>query len=162
MFVLFQAASSIISELDVGTHFQPVLADPIADPSTVKRVVLISGKIYYDLIKERQARGLDDTVAFVRIEELSPFPFQELKEALEQYKGADVKEVCYLQEEPRNQGAYEHVASRVGCVLDGLDLNFESRVKYLGRKESAVPAPGVGKLYARQQQGIIASAFDGL
>jgi probable 2-oxoglutarate dehydrogenase E1 component DHKTD1 len=139
-----------------------VLADPISDPSTVKRVVLISGKIYYDLIKERQARGLDDAVAFVRIEELSPFPFRELKEALGRYKGANMKEVCYLQEEPRNQGAYGHVVSRIGCVLDGLDVGFESRVKYLGRKESAVPAPGVGKLYTRQQKEIIGSAFDGL
>jgi probable 2-oxoglutarate dehydrogenase E1 component DHKTD1 len=139
-----------------------VLADPIADPSKVKRVVLLSGKIYYDLIKERQAHGLDDAVAFVRIEELSPFPHRELTDVLGRYKGAKVKEVCYLQEEPKNQGTYWHVASRVGYVLERLGAGFEGKMRYLGRRESAVPAPGVGRLYAKQQKEIVENSFEGL
>ena len=162
--ILFQAASSTLTELDMGTRFQPVLADPIADSSKVKRVVLLSGKIYYDLIKERQARGLDDDVAFVRIEELSPFPYRELTEILGRFSDGRVKKpgVCYLQEEPRNQGAYWHVASRMGCVLEGAGFGGKMRMSYLGRRESAVPAPGVGRLYAEQQKAVVESAFEGL
>lgn len=153
------AASSTLSELDVGTRFQPVLDDPIADPSKVKRVVLLSGKIFYDLIKERQARGLDDAIALVRIEELSPFPYRELTDVLGRYKGVNLKEVCYLQEEPRNQGAYGHVVSRMGWVFGELGGDGKMLVRYLGRRESAVPAPGVGRLYARQQKEVVDSAF---
>ena len=142
-----------------------MLADPIANPSKVKRVILLSGKVYYDLIKERQARGLDDDVAFVRIEELSPFPYRELTDVLGRFNNGRVKELVYLQEEPRNQGAYWHVASRMGCVLEGLLLaraGFEEKMRYLGRRESALPAPGVGRLYAKQQKAIMESAFEGL
>ena len=149
----------------MGTRFQPVLADPTAEPSKVRRVVLVSGKIYYDLVKERQTRGLDDAVAFVRIEEISPFPFRELADVLGRYNGPNLEEeVYYLQEEPRNQGAYGHVASRVVCVLEGLGVGIGrgGKVRYVGRRESAVPAPGVGRLYARQQKEIIESAFAGL
>jgi probable 2-oxoglutarate dehydrogenase E1 component DHKTD1 len=143
----------------VGTRFQPVLADPIADPSKVQRVVLLSGKIYYDLIKERHARGFDDAVAFVRIEELSPFPYRELEAVLKRYDTGELEEVCYLQEEPRNQGAYGHVVSRVeGDFVCG----YRGKVRYLGRRESAVPAPGVGRLYAKQQKEIIDSVFEEL
>jgi probable 2-oxoglutarate dehydrogenase E1 component DHKTD1 len=138
-----------------------VLDDSVSDHNRVKRVVLLSGKIYYDLVKERQARGLDNAIAFVRIEELSPFPFRHLGDVLGQYKGANV-EICYFQEEPRNQGTYEHVASRIRKVLEDLEIGYGRKLQYLGRKESAVPAPGVGKLYVRQQKEIIESAFVGL
>ncbi|KAG5644201.1 hypothetical protein DXG03_008864 [Asterophora parasitica] len=152
------AASSTFAELSEGSRFQPILEDPIANASQAKRVVLISGKIYYDLIKEREARGLNDDVAFVRIEELSPFPFQELSETLGRYTRAD--EIFYLQEEPKNQGSYSHVASRIQPVFDAIE--FDGELKYRGRKESALPAPGVGKLYAVQQKAVIDAAFDSL
>ncbi|KAF5378852.1 hypothetical protein D9615_006945 [Tricholomella constricta] len=152
------AASSSITELSKGSRFQPVLDDPIADASQVKRVVLVSGKIYYDLIKEREARGLNDDVAFVRIEELSPFPFKELTETLERYTRTD--EIFYLQEEPKNQGSYTHVASRIQPVFEAID--YDGKLEYRGRKESALPAPGIGKLYAVQQKAVIAAAFESL
>jgi probable 2-oxoglutarate dehydrogenase E1 component DHKTD1 len=112
-------------------------------------------------VKERQARGLDETIAFVRIEELSPFPFRDLRDVLGRYKGSNV-DICYFQEEPRNQGTYEHVASRIGLVLQDLGVEYDGKFWYLGRKESAVPAPGVRRLYARQQKEIIENTFVGL
>ncbi|KAF8158979.1 dehydrogenase E1 and transketolase domain-containing protein 1 [Mycena galopus ATCC 62051] len=102
------AASSTLRELGPGTSFQPVLRDPTDNTSSAKRVVLMTGKIYYDLLKERQARSLDKDVAFIRLEELAPFPFAELRAVLKQY--SQVEEVVWLQEEPKNQGAYTHVA----------------------------------------------------
>jgi probable 2-oxoglutarate dehydrogenase E1 component DHKTD1 len=117
----------------------------------------MTGKIYYDLLKERQARSLDKEVAFIRLEELAPFPFAELRAALKEYSA--VEEVMWLQEEPKNQGAYTHVAPRVDSVLDDLGLDG---VVYRGRKESALPAPGIGKIYGVQQKAIIEAAFEGL
>jgi probable 2-oxoglutarate dehydrogenase E1 component DHKTD1 len=135
-----------------GTSFQPVLDDTgVANPDLVDRVVLMTGKLYYDLVKERAARSVSN-VAFIRLEEIAPFPFAAVREVLERYPNAS--EYVWLQEEPKNQGAYEHVARRIGSVLpDGATL------EYRGRKESAIPAPGIGKLYASQQKAVIESAF---
>ncbi|KAG6864116.1 hypothetical protein C0991_012381, partial [Blastosporella zonata] len=152
------AASSSLSDLSEGSRFQPVLDDPIVDASQVKRVVLLSGKIYYELIKERETRGLTDAVAFIRLEELSPFPFNQLAETLKRY--TEAKEIVYLQEEPRNQGAYTHVASRIQPVFE--EVGFRGALGYRGRKESALPAPGIGKLYSAQQRAVIDSAFEAL
>lgn len=121
--------------------------------------MLISGKIYYELVKERQARGLDDKIAFVRIEELSPFPFHHVERVLGRY--ADAREFVYLQEEPRNQGAWTHVSTRIRHVLEVMGRK-DVELQYRGRKESALPAPGVGKLYAGQQKAVMESAFEGL
>ncbi|KAF8066054.1 Transketolase, pyrimidine binding domain-containing protein [Lyophyllum atratum] len=151
-------AASSMSDLGKGSRFQPVLDDPIVDPSHVKRVVLVSGKLYYDLIKERETSAAKDSVAFVRLEELSPFPFGELAKALERY--TRTTEYFYVQEEPRNQGAYAHVASRIGKVFEA--IGYEGPLEYRGRKESAVPAPGIGRLYAVQQKAVIQAAFEGL
>ncbi|KAG6906841.1 hypothetical protein DXG01_011744 [Tephrocybe rancida] len=152
------AASSPLSDLGEGTTFKPVLDDPIADASQVKRVVLLSGKIYYDLIKHRDTCGLNDAVAFIRLEELSPFPFKQLTETLKRYTAA--REFIYLQEEPRNQGAYTHVASRIQPVFK--KIGYNGALEYRGRKESALPAPGIGKLYGTQQKAVVDAAFDAL
>ncbi|KAF9061727.1 dehydrogenase E1 and transketolase domain-containing protein 1 [Rhodocollybia butyracea] len=154
------AAASSLTDLEPGTSFQPVLRDSVSNESTAKRVIVLSGKIYYDLIKERKERGLDDVVSFVRLEELAPFPFQELKKVLETYSDEALAQVFYLQEEPRNQGAWSHVRERIDWVLE--DMGVNRRVTFKGRKESALPAPGVGKLYKEQQQKVVDTAFEGL
>ncbi|KAJ3786016.1 Transketolase, pyrimidine binding domain-containing protein [Lentinula aff. detonsa] len=154
------AAASSLSDFESGTSFKPVLPDPVGNESTAKRVIVLSGKIYYDLIKERKERGLDDVVSFVRLEELAPFPFQELQSVLKVYPQEALKEVFYLQEEPRNQGPWTHVRDRLDWVLQ--ELGSDARVSFQGRKESALPAPGVGNLYKEQQQKVIDSAFEGL
>lgn len=156
-----QAAASGLQDMGPGTKFQPVLDDPyITDESSVQRVVFCAGKLYYDLVKERTARGgaMADRLAFVRIEELSPFPFAEVQEVLERYSGA--KELFWVQEEPRNQGAYAHVAPRFGSVLQWMGRG--GQLVYRGRQQDAVPAPGISRLYAAQQKAVLGGAFEGL
>jgi len=156
-----QAAASKIEEMAPGTKFQPVLDDTAIAKEGVKRLILLTGKLYYELIKERAARGLDN-VAFVRIEELAPFPFEELSRVIKEYQSATggLEEVVWVQEEPRNQGAWGHVQERIREVLQ--DVGVQCGVRFVGRKESAVPAPGVGKMYAVQQKEILEKAFEGL
>lgn len=156
-----QAASSKLSELLPGTRFQPVLPDAHPATAKIERVVLLSGKLYYDLAKERASRGLEDRVALVRVEELAPFPFTELADVLEPYTGGGkTPEWMWVQEEPRNQGAWGHVKDRLGVVLSGLGVKGE--VRYMGRKEDAVPATGTGKVYQAQQRAVIDGTFEGL
>ena len=153
-----QAAASSLEELTAGHKFRPVLDDPaIARPGDVSRVVLLSGKLYYDLVKEREKRQLAGKVAFVRVEELSPFPFAAVRDVLARYEAAE--SVLWLQEEPRNQGAWTHVAPRLDAVMERLG---RERVVFAGRKEDAVPAPGVASLYAAQQKAVLEAAFVGL
>lgn len=122
--------------------------------------MLLTGKLYYDLVKEREARNLTDRVSLIRIEELSPFPFTELEEVMKRYVDS-AKEVFWVQEEPRNQGAYTHVEPRINSLL--IDkLEFGKRLRYRGREEYAVPAPGIGKVHAAQQEKVLSDAFSGL
>jgi probable 2-oxoglutarate dehydrogenase E1 component DHKTD1 len=151
-----QAASSSMTEMESGTRFRPVLPDPLNNKQAVS-VVMLSGKIYYELIKERQARDLNDKVAFIRIEELAPFPFEALEEVLNLYPSA--LHFAWLQEEPRNQGAWNHVRSRIETVLSARKSLNGIELHYLGREESALPAPGIGTLYQKQQRSVIESAF---
>jgi len=134
-------------------------------------VLLLTGKLYYDLEKERAARKLDERVALVRMEELAPFPFRVLEDVLRRYTGTkrDV-EAIWVQEEPRNQGAWTHVQDRIQQVLDRVtqqscdsrEQEKTLRVRYVGRKEDAVPAVGVGKAYREQEADVVRRAFEGL
>ena len=141
-----------------GTKFHPVLPDALPPTSSVERVIVMSGKLHYDLVRERAARGLDGRAAIVRIEELAPFPFAHLADVLRPYTGMskDVEWV-WVQEEPRNQGAWSHVKDRLDTVLQ--DLGVQGGVRYVGRQESAVPAPGIGKVYEVQQRAVVDDAF---
>ncbi|KAI5886780.1 2-oxoglutarate dehydrogenase, E1 component [Schizophyllum commune H4-8] len=146
------AAGSSLADMAPGTTFQPVLDDPaISDPSKVDRVLLVSGKLYYELAKARDASS--PTTAIVRLEELAPFPFARLRSVLERY--ANASRFVYVQEEPRNQGAWGHVAARAssGVLPEGKEL------EYVGRGPSALPAPGLGTLYKAQQAEIIRRAL---
>lgn len=137
----------------------PVLDDlAIKDPSTVERVVLLSGKAYYDLIKERAALEVSDKVAFVRIEELSPFPYKLLADVVNRYSNA--QEWYWFQEEPRNQGAWPHVAPRLYEVQANAGRDLKARgIKFVGRKEDSVPAVGVTKTFKAQQVLITRDVF---
>jgi probable 2-oxoglutarate dehydrogenase E1 component DHKTD1 len=139
-----------LTELEEAYTFKPVLRDPLVDARCAERVMLVSGKLYYDLVKERSARGLGERIAIVRLEELCPFPFEAVRQVL-----AGASDVRWVQEEPRNQGAWTHVSPRAARVL-------EKPLRYHGRGEDAVPAPGIGKLYREQQEMVVRGAFDGL
>lgn len=157
-----QAAASSLEDMSPGSHFMPVLTDlSVADPDKVKRVAFLTGKLYYDLVKARTQHSSSERVAFVRVEELSPFPFHAVKQELQKYRNA--QEVVWVQEEPRNQGAWGFVEGRLRSTLAEVGNDkLGGEVRYVGRKEAAIPAPGVAKLYKSEQQAVIVGAFEGL
>ncbi len=144
---------SSLRDLSDG-RFLPVIGDPDVDPAMVRRVVMTSGKLTYDLLKEREARGARD-VAIIRIERYYPFPAAELAYELAAY--SVTAELCWAQEEPANMGAWRFVRER---FLDGEVPGFEQRFPtYVGREASASPAPGSHKVHLREQAELIAQAF---
>jgi len=143
-----QAAQSPGSEFVHG-HFQRVIDDHDAQKSAlVSRVFFCSGKYFHDLIAEREKIG-DRTSAFVRIEQIAPFPAEEVETILKKYRGAQMH---WVQEEPRNMGAYRFVQAQM------MDL-FGVNPKYLGRSDSATPAVGSTKMHEKQAKTLIAEIF---
>ena len=149
-------AVSSLSEFAEGSHFQHVIAetDPLGPPEAVKRVVLCSGKVYYDLLTERRERGLLD-VAIVRMEQLYPFPTRSLPQALAQYPNA---EVIWCQEEPENMGAWNFVDRKLEALLTEMG-HARPRPIYVGREAAASPATGQAKVHAAQQADLVARAL---
>ncbi|HZR83040.1 MAG TPA: 2-oxoglutarate dehydrogenase E1 component [Candidatus Binatia bacterium] len=149
----FAPATSAVEELAQGA-FQPVLPDPVAlDVAGVTAVALCSGKVFYDLAKARQDRA-DLRVALVRVEELYPLPEREIRAALEAYPQA--RDVVWVQEEPRNMGAWTYVHERLPALLGPARA-----LRYAGRDEAASPATGSYRLHAKEQAALVAAVFDG-
>lgn len=146
--------TSDMHEMGPGTSWQPVLSDPIFQDAkaqdSCKRVCFVSGKLYYDLIKERNVQGKDGVIAFVRLEELHPFPTGDLRAEIAKFKNAS--DYFWVQEEPENQGAYSFMAPRLDRILS-------SRIKYHGRKPSAAPATGISSIYKKEQHEVITGIF---
>jgi probable 2-oxoglutarate dehydrogenase E1 component DHKTD1 len=147
------AAVSLMEEMTPGTSFQPVLADETAPLDQVKRVVLVSGKLYYDLIKQRQTQQLEQQVAILRVEELCPFPRADIQQQLARYPQAT--QLVWCQEEPQNAGAYAFVAPR---ILPLLPPNLRE-MQYVGRKASAAPATGVSSVHKIEQATLLEDCF---
>ncbi|KAF9304608.1 putative 2-oxoglutarate dehydrogenase E1 component DHKTD1, mitochondrial [Linnemannia elongata] len=147
-------ATSSLEDMAPGTTFEPVLGDAKTeeDPSSVEKVLFVSGKLYYDLIKERQTKGADEKVAIVRVEELSPFPKEGLKQQIETYSGA--KEFTWIQEEPQNGGAYSFMEPRIRQLLPE-----NKPLGYIGRDPSAAPATGIAVVHRKESADILAKAF---
>ena len=153
-----RAASSPPEEFSRGS-FHRVLGDEasLAVADSVKRVVLCSGKLYYELAAERAQRlGADAaSVALVRVEQLYPWPEQELAELLHAFPAAE--RVVWAQEEPANMGAWSFVRER----LQGL-LRPHQKLAYAGRRDAASPASGSMRVHRAEQASLLAAAFDGL
>jgi 2-oxoglutarate dehydrogenase E1 component len=149
-------AVSPLADFAAGSRFQYVIPeiDAIAAPEQVKRVVLCTGKVYYDLLEARRARGIKD-VAIVRIEQLYPFPVISLPKALAPYKNA---EVVWCQEEPKNNGAWYHVDRRIEEVLEPLGIAAK-RPRLVSRKAAASPATGLAKVHAAEQAALVEEAL---
>jgi 2-oxoglutarate dehydrogenase E1 component len=150
-------AGSLPAELASGS-FRQVLFDPVAQaaPDSVQRVVVCSGKVYYDLLAEREARFGDRApAALVRLEQLYPWPESELSQAIQGFAGAD--RVVWAQEEPANMGAWTFVRERI----QGLLLPHQ-RLAYAGRPESASPAAGSPRVFREEQTALVAAALDGI
>ena len=129
--------------------------DENIDPTKVKRLVLCSGKVYYELREMRQEKGLDN-VAIVRIEQLYPFPDAEMYNVVSEYTG--LEQVVWCQEEPKNQGAWYNSQHRLRRVIDL--INKELPLHFAGRKSSASPAAGYMALHIKEQQELLAEALD--
>lgn len=131
---------------DFTNHtFQELIDDPNADAKKVKRVLICSGKIYYELLERQLAEKRSD-IAIVRLEQLYPMPTEQLDALYKKYEGA---EMCWVQEEPKNMGAWMHL----------LRWDANLRLKRISRESSASPATGYSKVHAAEQLAIIDKAF---
>ncbi len=148
-------ATSRLAEMAEGSRFMPVIgeSDGVA-PLEVRRVVLCSGKVYYDLYSERSSREIKD-VALLRLEQFYPFPERQLAEALRPYANA---ELVWCQEEPGNMGGWNFVDRRLEQVLAALG-RAGARPRYAGRTEAASPATGLASAHATEQKALIDRAF---
>jgi 2-oxoglutarate dehydrogenase E1 component len=147
-------AVSTLEDLANGS-FQTVIPEvETTDPKKVTRVVLCSGKVYYDLLNKRTSEGRDD-IAIIRIEQLYPFPEDDLVEVLGAYK--HLKHIVWCQEEPMNQGAWycsQHHMRRIASAHDKALV-----LEYAGREGSAAPACGYPSMHAEQQEKLLQDAF---
>ena len=144
-------AVSSLEELSQGC-FQPVLGEQqIADRSQITRLVLCSGRVYYDLLEKRQAENLTH-IALVRIEQLYPFPWRLLRRELARYPA--VTEFVWCQEEPQNQGAWYSTRHKLDEVIGD-----ENKLIYTGRKALSAPAVGYARLHVEQQKALVNSAM---
>jgi 2-oxoglutarate dehydrogenase E1 component len=142
------AAQSPLAEFQHG-HFQAVIGDPAKpDASKVKRVVFCTGKLFHELDAARQESG-NGSVALVRIEQLTPFPAEEVKAQAARYKGADL---VWAQEEPENMGAWS-------SVLQQFLRHLGKAPAYAGRPEQASPAVGSLKRHGKEQAKVVALAL---
>ena len=134
----------------VHDRFHHVLDDPaVKDPSRIRRVLLCSGKVYYDLVAHREKAGTDDT-AIVRVEQLFPFREESIQAILDRY--AKRESLLWVQEEPKNMGAYRHIDA---IFRD----RFDVMLPYVGREANASPAVASMKMHLQEQEAIMIRAL---
>ena len=148
---LAQAASSI-ADMAEGTRFHPVLAEPGVQDQQVTRLVLCTGKIYYDLVGHPE-RPTHTGLAVARVELLYPFPESQLLELMGRYP--NLREVLWVQEEPRNMGARAHMFPRLMQIMP-----HEMQFGYIGRPERASPGEGYPAAHIDEQNRIVTTAID--
>ncbi|MCY4291330.1 MAG: 2-oxoglutarate dehydrogenase E1 component [Roseovarius sp.] len=150
-------------EFTTGSSFHRVLWDDaqhgvsdneLAPDSKIRRVVLCTGKVYFDLLNERDRRGIDD-IYLMRIEQLYPLPAHPLVTELKRFTRA---EIVWCQEEPKNQGAWGYIAPNLEWLLESIEAR-DTRPRYIGRQASSSPATGLASAHKRQQEAIVNSAL---
>ena len=155
------------SDFTEGSSFHRVLWDDAERGSSktklltdkkIKRVVMCSGKVYYDLLEERDRRGISD-IYILRFEQFYPFPAISAVKELERFKNA---EMVWCQEEPKNQGGWSFMEPNLEWVLSRINA-AASRPRYIGRASSASPATGLASTHKNQQEALIneALSFEG-
>jgi 2-oxoglutarate dehydrogenase E1 component len=160
-------AISRLDEMAPGTSFHRVLWDDaqlvpeqsvkLKPDEEISRVVLCTGKVYYDLYEKRNELKLND-VYIMRLEQLYPFPAQALEKELKRFSNA---RIVWCQEEPRNMGAWDFVDPRIERLLGLLDNMKTKRPVFVGRRSSASTATGLAKVHAAEQQALVAEALEG-
>lgn len=151
--------TSSLSDFTSGTFFQRVIPEQsknLVEPGAVKRLVFCTGKVYYDILKERSFRNVED-LAIVRVEQISPFPFDLVAEEAAKYPNA---EIVWRQEESKNMGAWAYVQPRFATALGVLE-NGEKRgqLRYIGRDPSAAPATGSTITHQQEQAALNEETF---
>ena len=147
-------ATSSLEDLANG-EFQNVIADPGVDAKKVTRLILCSGKVYYHLLEARMERNIDH-IALVRVEQLYPFPDEELIEVLKPY--TNLTDAVWCQEEPMNQGAWYSSQHHMRHVLQA--VNPALHLRYVGRESSAAPACGYMSTHLEEQKQFIDEALN--
>ena len=148
----FKGAMSELCEF-TDDAYKPVITDPqLHQSQKVKRVILCSGQVYYDVLEARKQRECEDEVAIVRLEQLYPFPVAELNDVLASWPNCC--EWIWLQEEPENQGAWRQIRHE----LAALKINTPYW-QYAGRPAAAAPATGYGRVHKQQIDEFLAAAF---
>ena len=142
-------ASSTLEDLSEGA-FRPVLGDPTVEPDEVTRLVLCSGKVYYD-VAGGEARAAARHVAVGRLEQLYPFPVDAAAELVRSFPG--LREVVWVQEEPQNMGPWRSIRHRLEGVADGVPL------RYVGRPWRASPSEGYPTAHRLEQERIATDAL---
>jgi 2-oxoglutarate dehydrogenase E1 component len=150
-------------EFTTGSTFHRVLWDDaekgnstlkLQPDARIRRVVICSGKVYFDLLAERDAQGLDD-VYLLRLEQFYPFPALSMVRELERFKQA---EIVWCQEEPKNQGGWSFVEPNLEWVLTRIKAR-STRATYAGRAASASPATGLASRHKAEQAALVAEAL---
>lgn len=144
-------AVSSLAELSKG-KFEPVIDDAVAKVDKIKKLILCNGKVYYDLMVKKQDQH--DDIAVVRLEELYPFPREELAEIFEKYK--NIEKVVWLQEEPQNKGAWYNIRP----FIEKLVGKKQELLCVVARDKSSTPAVGYHAMYVKQQEEIINRALE--
>lgn len=147
-------AISSLKDMELKTVFQPVIGDLTVMGPEVQRVVLCSGKVYYDLLEEREKKGIRN-VALIRLEQYYPFPRKQLMEVLKPYRDIPL---IWCQEEPLNMGAWAFLDRRLESILIELH-SAHTRPIYVGRAVSAAPATGVLSRHLAEQQQLVTQAM---
>ena len=148
-----KASTSAMADLEHG-EFQLMIPDTLAkDPSKVTRLVLCSGKVYYDIADEYEKRAITD-VAIVRIEQLYPFPRSEVQQELKRF--ANTRQLVWCQEEPMNQGAWFQIRHHLQAVVSP-----QHEIHYAGRDRSGAPACGYYSTHVKEQAALINEALSG-
>lgn len=145
---------SNLSEMEINTHFMPVYGEVALKADQVERVVICSGKVYYDLLEEREKNNLQN-VAIIRLEQFYPFPEKELSDALRPYQKA---KIIWAQEEPYNMGGWFFVDRRLELLLTHMEM-AQTRPLYAGRAAAASPATGIAARYKAEQDHLIQMAL---
>ncbi|XP_015114177.1 probable 2-oxoglutarate dehydrogenase E1 component DHKTD1 homolog, mitochondrial [Diachasma alloeum] len=143
------SATSSLGEMGPNTSFENVIADNFPDPSKVQKVILVSGKHFYALEKQRELQNANN-VAIIRVESLCPFPLLDLNHELQKYPHA--KTFIWSQEEPQNMGAWSFVKPRFENLCG-------RRLKYCGRESSPTPAVGVAQQHQREALEVVVKPF---
>ncbi|WP_116085943.1 2-oxoglutarate dehydrogenase E1 component [Tropicimonas sp. IMCC34011] len=139
---------------DADTNKRGLSETQLVPDEKIRRVVLCSGKVYYDLLEERDSRGIED-VYLMRVEQFYPFPAFSLVKELERFKQA---EIVWCQEEPKNQGAWSFIEPNLEWVLGRVKADYR-RPRYVGRSTAASPATGLASQHKAQQAALVDEAL---